>query len=257
MNKDPKDVYYAQIQNITCNYRNDVCSHKFVSLKKYLEIGDLAREINSFVNSWYVLEYEIENFKKISDPLNLLSKKLLSNDLDVLDEIRNIENEIKNIKQDFGFLENHFALLDAELNKIKISLLKDKDYIRLYEMAKLYFGKKLMLQTLTMLFEAMSAYVAETVPDDYYCIKNEKKYFKNSKNRYSFRNCVKNMLRKKDSCDRWFFRKLENCKDFRDKLRKMDEIRNDSAHVFINGKKLENYYNEIEDIIEFFGKYAK
>jgi len=257
MDKDPYDVYYAQIQNITCNYRNEICSHKFVSLKKYLEIGDLAREINSFVTSWYVVEYDIDNFETIKSLLNALSKKLLSNDLNVVSDIEKLENEISKIKIKYPFLNEHLNLLINETERIKSALIIKNDYKKFYSMAQMYFKKGLMLQTLTMLFEALNAYLAEIVPDNFYCYKNNIKYYKTSKNRYAFRNCVKNKLRKEKSCEEWFFRNLKNCKEFRKNFRRIDEMRNDSAHAFINGNTLENFHKEIESLLNFFAKYLQ
>jgi hypothetical protein len=257
MDKDPYDVYYAQMQKSDCNYRVEVCFHNFISLKKYLEIGDLAREINSFVTSWYVTDYDIDNFKNITLLLNAISKKLLSNDLDVLKDIENIKKEISKIKNVYSYLEEHLNLLLREIDAIKTLLLINEDYRKFYKMAKKYFEKGLMLQTLTMLFESINAYLAEIVPNDYYCIKNDRKYYKNSKNKYAFRNCVKNQLRHKYSCQKWYFKKLKNCNEFRDKFMQIDEMRNGSAHAFINGKTLDNYYKEIKALLEFFGKYMQ
>lgn len=257
MNKDPKDVYYAQIQNITCNYRNDVCSHKFVSLKKYLEIGDLAREINSFVTSWYVVDYDIDNFESFKKLLENLSKKLLSNDLDVLGDIKELKKEITALEKRYLYLNQHLKLLSDEIQSIQNSLLIRQDYRKFYSMAQMYFKKGLMLQTLTLLFESLNAYLAEIVPDDFYCEKNKRKYYKNSKNKYAFRNCVKNLLRDQNACQMRIFRNLKNCREFRNKFRKIDEMRNDSAHAFINGKTLDNYYNEINLLLKFFGEYLQ
>ncbi len=257
MDKDPYDVYYAQIQNITCNYRTDICSHKFVSLKKYLEIGDLAREINSFVTSWYVVEYEIDNFESFKKLLDKLSKKLLSNDLDVLGDTDNLKKEIISLEKTYVYLRHHLGLLMNEIKGIEENLKLKEDYKKFYSMANMYFKKGLMLQTLTMLFEAVNAYLAETVPDNFYCYKNDRKYLKTSKNKYAFRNCVKNKLRKEKACEKWFFRNLKNCKEFRKNFRRIDEMRNDSAHAFINGNTLENFYNEINDLLNFFRKYLQ
>jgi len=257
LKKDPYDVFYAQVMDIGCDYRNETCKHKFVSLKKYLEIGDLAREINGFVSSWYVAPNEIDNFSLIHENLCTLSKKLLSNNIDVLKELSLIQNEISKLKKEFGFLSGHLDLLYSEASGIYAALKNGREYMKFYEMAKLYYSKGLLLQTLTMLFEAISAYLADIVPHNFSCRKHDVEYTKRSKNRYAFRNCVKNTLRSEKGCERWWFKTLRNCKEFRENLLKIDEMRNDSAHAFINKKALENFHSEIGELIGFFGEYMK
>ena len=46
-----KNIYYAQIENETCIPAKENCSYTFVSLMKYLDITNMARIINTFINT--------------------------------------------------------------------------------------------------------------------------------------------------------------------------------------------------------------
>ena len=54
--KRVKDIYYAQVQD-NCNAGKNECIFKFQSIKRYEDIVDLVREINTFLRSWYVINH--------------------------------------------------------------------------------------------------------------------------------------------------------------------------------------------------------
>ena len=254
LNKKLK-VFYAQLQKSDCKYSSEECKHNFIPLDKYLQIGSLAREINTFVSSWYVIENEIENFFVIHNKLNIISKKLLVNDVDIKEDLLSAKKNIKILKKDkFVYLNTHLDILDKELTKIELALLNPKDSIKFFRMSELYFQKNLLLQTLTMLFEAISAYLGDIVPKNYKCKKYDK-FLTLQDGKYKFRNCVKNSLRFPKSCKKWWFKNLKDCEKFRENLLKIDIMRNNSAHAFIQGKALEDYKNEIKNLLLFFKGY--
>jgi len=248
-------IFYAQLQKSDCSYKDEICKHNFILLDKYLQIASLAKEINTFVNSWYVIENEIENFSIIHDKLTTISKRLLVNDLDIKEDILSAKKIIEKLKKDkFVYLNTHLDILYKEIIKIELALINPKDSIKFFRMSELYFEKNLLLQTLTMLFEAISAYLGDIVPKDYKCKKNDK-FLTIKSGKYKFRNCIKNSLRSKNGCNFWWFKNLKNCEKFRDNLLKIDVMRNNSAHAFIQGKGLEDYKNEIQNLILFFKEY--
>jgi hypothetical protein len=149
-------------------------------------------------------------------------------------------------------LHSHLEKLKEEILKIQDAL-NSKESLKMYKFSKLCFEKNLLLQSLTLLFEAVSAYLEEIVNDKYVC-KNKKGEFDKNSNKYQFRNCLKSKLigrREFSSCPKEWKRLLgRNCEKFRKNFIRIDEMRNDSAHVFINGSKLKEFKDEIKSLID-------
>jgi len=257
--KRVKDIYYAQVQD-NCNAGKNECIFKFQSIKRYEDIVDLVREINTFLHSWYVINQEKEEeFKVIHNNLLKISQNLLVNNLDINGYIDELLKEINRLLQEekYAYLHSHLKKLKGEMVKIQDAL-KSKESLKMYKFSKLCFEKNLLLQSLTLLFEAVSAYLEEIV-GNYKCNKNGKQYTKES-NKYKFRNCLKSDLigyRKHKHCKGFWNNKIKNCDEFRRNFIKIDEMRNDSAHVFINGNKLKKFRDEIKQLSDFFNLYIK
>jgi len=260
--KKVKDIFYAQVQN-NCSPSNNSCEFIFQSLKRYEEIVDLVREINIFVTSWYVLNQEKEEeFKKIHNNLLSISKKVLINDLDILENIKVIEKEIKRLRDNekYEYLYTHLDKLEEEINKLKVAVIEEKEYIKLIKFSRLYLNKNFLLQSLTMLFEAIGAFIEYQTKDDFIC-KSKKGNFTKQDNKYKFRNCLKSKLsvvryNQKIPNYLYHFIKIKNLENFAKHFVNVDELRNNSAHAFINGKKgADDFKSEIEKEIEFFERY--
>ena len=258
LGKSIDDILYAQVLDGKIPTKES-CVFKFLSLKKYQDINDLTRVINSFIKSWYVEKIEIDEFNNIYEILLSISEKLLSNDINVINEIEELNNLIKvekNIK--FKFLKDYFELLQEEMNLIR-NILLFEDYKKYFEFSKIYLKKNLLLQSLTYLFESVTAYL-EYIADSKFleCKKNNRLVFKDNNNKYNWRNCLKSKFSRYGcgfkNMNRFVFR-INNCKEFQLKLAKIDHLRNDSAHVFINGKKVDDMKNEIKELIDFFDGY--
>jgi hypothetical protein len=257
--KQVKDIYYAQVQD-NCNPSEKQCEFVFQSIKRYEDIVDLVREINTFLHSWYVInQQKEEEFKIIHNNLLEISQNLLVNNLNVDENVNELLKEINRLLEEekYGYLHSHLEKLKEEVLKIQ-GALNSKESLKMYKFSKLCFEKNLLLQSLTLLFEAVSAYLEEIV-SNYKCYKNKKQYTKES-NKYKFRNCLKSDLignRKKNHCKDFWNNKIKNCDKFRKNFIRIDEMRNDSAHVFINGSKLREFREEIKSLIDFFDNYIK
>ncbi|MEO1959006.1 MAG: TM1812 family CRISPR-associated protein [Nautiliaceae bacterium] len=265
--KKVKDIYYAQVQE-NCNPGSSECKFVFQSLKKYEDIVELVREINLFINSWYVLNQEKdEDFKVIHNNLLEMSQMLSVNDLDIEDNVKNLKNEIDRLlnKKEYAYLYEHLKKLQEEILKIDEAL-DTLEYRKLIKFSRLYLEKNFLLQSLTMLFEAMSAYVEYKTKDNFVC-KNKKGKFNKSSDKYQFRNCLKNKLlivRNGYELPKYLFHfvRVDNLEDFANHFAKVDELRNNSAHAFINGKsefeeKKTKFKDEIYEEINYFSKYIE
>jgi hypothetical protein len=261
--KNVKDIFYAQVQN-NCNPTRNECKFIFQSLKRYEEITDLVKEIEIFINSWYVLPQHKEEFNNIHSILLKISKKLLINDLDILENLKNIKREIKNLKEDkkYEFIHNHLNKLEEEINSLSNASQKNKEYLKLFEFSKLYFNKNLLLQSLTMLFESIGAFIENQTENNFKC-KNKKGEFTKKDNKYYFRNCLKSKLSivrygKPIPSYLFHFIKIQDLKKLAQHLVKVDELRNNAAHVFINGKRnIIDFKKEIENELKFFEEVYK
>jgi len=266
--KKVKNIYYAQIQD-RCNIFEKTCVFIFQSLKKYEDIIDLAREINMFINSWFVLNQKKEKeFKLIHNNLVKLSQKLFINNLNVLGEIKIIEDEIDKLLKlkEYDYLHSHLEVLQKEINIIKNPLMK-KEYLKMIEFSRLYFDKNFLLQSLTTLFEAVSSFVDYKTKKGFECKRNNK-IFKKYGNKYKFRNCLKSKLsvvRYNRSIPDYLYRfiNIENLEKFAKHFMIVDELRNNSAHVFINNrnnssnKKKSSFKQKIKNELEFFENIIK
>ncbi len=263
--KKVKDIYYAQVQD-NCNPSGSECKFVFQSLKKYEDIVELVREINLFIDSWYVLSQEKdEEFKVIHNNLLEMSQMLSVNDLDIEDNVKNLKNEIERLlnKKEYAYLYEHLKKLQEEILKID-NALDIFEYKKLIKFSRLYLEKNFLLQSLTMLFEAASAYLEFKTKDDFECRKGEYKITKGD-NKYKFRNCLKSKLScaihskcKYESIKELSrFIEISNLNNFGKHLIRVDHLRNDSAHAFINGKKeeFENKKSKFKEDIEKELKY--
>jgi hypothetical protein len=257
--KEIKDIFYAQVQN-NCNPSKNKCQFIFQSLKRYEEITDLVKEIEIFLTSWYVLSQKKEEFSKIHNNLLKISQKLLINDLDISENVIDIKKEIKVLKNNpsYEFIHNHLDKLENEIDNIKKTI-NNIEYLKLFKFSKLYFNKNLLLQSLTMLFESIGAFIEIKTKDNFKC-KNKKGEFSKNDDKYKFRNCLKSKLsviRYDKSLPEYLFRfiKIKNLKNLAKHFVKVDELRNSSAHVFINGKTdILDFKEEIKKELEFFEK---
>jgi hypothetical protein len=250
---DVKDIFYAQVKD-GCNTFEKECEFDFISLKPYEEAIDLSREINTFTTSWYVIDSKNKTFQTIHENLVKLSKKLLINDLEVKKEIALLKDEIEKLKNDeLSYLGEHLMHLTKELKNIDFALLAQKDSLRFYKMAKLYYKKNLLLQTLTMLFEAIEAYLDEKMSKSIKKCKRKDKYITPKDGKYKWRNCLKNWLSYQGCSGK--FKVIVDCENFRKNFKKVDMLRNNSAHVFISGESISNFKDEIKTLLDFFGKY--
>ena len=254
-----KDIFYAQIRD-NKNPVKESCEFDFISLKRYDDMVELLREINLFLESYQVLKKEAEDMKVIHNNLVSISDKLYSNNLDIQNEIDELLKEIKRVKEKYSFLTTHLEKLENEIQKLQL-VLNFKESLRFINMSEILFEKNMLLQSLTMLFEGSLAYLDEKTKASFICQKGSEKYTKNS-DKYKFRNCLKSKI----SRVRYgkhilpFIKQaiqINDLEEYAKHLVKVDELRNNSAHAFINSEKAELFKEDIEKELEYFKSVIK
>jgi len=249
--KAARGIYYAQVLH-GANPVRESCEFEFVSLRRYEELSDLAREIVSFLESWYVGNVYLQEFENFHKNLLILSQKLLHNNIAVSEELQNVLANIKNNR----LLKEHFDRLEKELLYIQ-RILGYREDRQKYYLAKKYFEKNLLLQALTFLYESVNAYLEFVTDKNFKICKKYKRIITKQDGVYSWRNCLKSSLLSRKGCQRLWFSNVPECEEFRAHLKKIDVLRNDTAHAFINESDTRNFRDDILQEIEFFGKYMK
>ncbi len=235
--KNIKDIYYAQITNEGCQAYKESCSYSFTSLIKYLDIANMARIINTFSNTLITLDYAVHSieFKQLKEGLSELTKELFSNNFQASKEKAYIlEKLINAILEDktLETIEEHLTLLKKELQKIQ-NLVRIKESQTLLNVSEYFLKKDILLHSVTLLYEAMVAFLDEKIKNNPNC--------KDENDIYKRRNCLKKGL---GNCR--FVRNIANCREFSEKLRKIDRLRNTSAHAHTTG----TYQDDLKEVLE-------
>lgn len=253
LGKQAKEIYYAQTILPECNPAKTSCKYNFISLKRYDEIGDLARTINTFLHTLVVIENSVEDekFRKLYNQLKKISKNFFDNNYNELfcsvEDMIMILNEYKNDK-DFDYLQGHIKRLIDEMKKIK-DLKSNYESNTLLNCSKYLLSKGINLHAITTLYESMVAFLDEEISPSK-CNTKEKFGKKKEASIYERRNCLKKSLK---NCK--YIKKIVDCKSFSEYLRNIDRLRNISAHAFTSDNTHKNFSNEIKKSIEFLENY--
>ncbi|GEM_PF-3257657 len=251
--KNIKDIFYAQIKNENCQAYKDSCSYTFISLLKYLDISNMVRIINTFNKTLLTLDYDVysQEFDKVKSSLDELTQELFSNNFeDSFQKAKDVENKLLQIISDkeLNIIKESLNSLCEEVQSIQ-SLKGEKESQTLLNVSEYFLKKGILLHSITLLYEAMVAYLDENVDNkDCNTFKNRKGKIAKA-NTFQRRNCLKKNLN--DCSDSRYTNKISKCQEFSRKLRKVDELRNTSAHGHTTGTYSENLSMKIEEAINF------
>jgi hypothetical protein len=254
------NIYYAKTTDSSCNPTKDICTFEFISLTSYLDRANLNAIIDSFCTSYVVpkLKISFKEFVPIEIKLHELSRHLMGNNLSSA-----IQSAIK-LKPMLESLKNsRVAQSITELNK-EIEMLCDLNHqhesLQLYNGAKMFYQKELLLHAVTNLFEAVSALMDETVSAQkltftYFDHKDRKtKNCLEHTRAYNRRNCLKKGLR--DFLSKHKNHAILNMM-FHTKLKQLDEMRNHSAHAHATENAVHEYKREIGEMFVYFDSVFK
>jgi len=238
--KNIKDIYYALTID-DCKPYEKSCKYQMTSLVIYLDIANMARIINTFSNTLITLDYDVHSveFKKLKEGLSELTKELFSNNFEVSKEkAHGLVNLINTILEDksLHIVEEHLTLLKKELQRIQ-NLVRIKESQTLLNVSEYFLKKDILLHSVTLLYEAMVAFLDEKMTSRSRCT--------GETDTYRRRNCLKKSL---GNCRN--VRNINNCRKFSDTLRAIDILRNKSAHGHTTGTYQEDLKDELEEAIK-------
>ncbi|MDQ1245541.1 MAG: hypothetical protein QG565_1882 [Campylobacterota bacterium] len=244
--KNIHEIYYAKTKNPNDNPSTHECSYDFISLFKYIDISNISRIINTFVKTLVVTDYEIKDdeFRELKKELSKLSKKMLSNDYASANRIASeIFAKIGTIQtKELIELHKPIQTLKKEIREI-LFIKNEKESVTLFRFALYMFDKDLLLQSLTLLFEALGAYLDENI------------YFQKcddtSRDIYSKRNCLKKEFLYNGA------KKITNAQEFQKNFKKIDILRNKAAHAFTSDKHAGDMKEDMQQYFLFFQNYFK
>ena len=245
LGKNPHDIFYAQTDDPSQNPAKGPCAFTFVSLQKYDEVADLARVINTFVATLFVLDVPINDshFCSLYRDLDQLSRYIFDNNYKkAFFKAKQCKKEINGIREAL-ILQEHIQRLEEEIDKI-LHLEKETESETLLEISAYLNSKEITLHAVTALYESMVAFLDEEV-DSKEC--NEKKT-RSGKMRqtdtYERRNCLKKESESHSA-------RIPESAQFLHYLREVDKLRNISAHAFTSDTTEENINNKINKVVAF------
>ena len=250
--KNIKDIYYSQIIDENCQAYKESCKYKFTSLLKYLDIANMSRIINTFNKTLLTLDYDVhnDNFNKIKSFLKELTQELFSNNFKKSrQKAVGIEKNIDRIlgDNDLDIIKNHLNKLKEEMKNIQ-KLNSNQESETLLNVSEYFLDKGILLHSATLLYESMVAFLDENVKYRQ-CNTINKNGKEREANTFERRNCLKKNMQECDKSE--YKNSVSKCKEFSKLLRKIDILRNNSAHGHTTGTYKENLEPELKKIILF------
>ena len=236
--------------------------YKIINLIEYLDIATLSYALSSF-NQNYTLankdNLRTENFKNLFETLSKFSEAILANSLKSIFEnnlIDDILKTIKSIEETQTFLKNANLLEDVKKHLLKIKELSNQDdYKKYFDIAKILLQRGYILNSITILNEALPLYLHKKF-DELYILHTEAK-----NTSYNTLKSITDFLKTEEPIKKLFVEdKVNNsfyCANYEVFnsiyfiYEELKTIRNDLAHA--NGEKTyENIKNQIKSIFSKF-----
>lgn len=254
------NIYYAKTANPSCNPSKEVCTFEFISLASYLDRANLNAIIDSFCTSYVVpkLKISFKEFIPVEIKLHELSRHLLGNNIDQAIQSALKLNALLTPLQ-HSSISQSIKELHTEIDKLTI-LSQQTEAHRLYQGAKYFFAKDLLLHSVTNLFEAVLAFLDEYTQKEkialsYQDYKSHRTiHCRDEKKTYNRRNCLKKGLKlfaEKNPAHSVLGNAMQK------KLEVIDRLRNHSAHAHATEKSNESYKQHLAEAFIFFDRIIK
>ena len=249
--------------------------YEIIDLKEYLELANMSYVLETFNHNYtvsLVSKFKNKNFCNLVSRLSTISNHILSNSLKALnkdvDKILSdidfiLKNEqIETFKGSLEDIQRHIR----ELQEIG----KEKDSIKFYRMSRILNSKGYLLNAITLLFEAIGYYCAESFEcfgDD---IKAHINNFKNSRkfNAYDLTHESRTIVKKMRLRNGAYLtsiavhgniqKKLESIKTlgaFTDSIKDAEKLRNNLAHGNAN-ERIEDSKQELSRSLDKYNSFC-
>ena len=260
-----------------------VGKYEIIDLRKYLDLASITYALSTFTKNYTIsstIKTSVNEYNRFLEDLSDFSFHILANSLKELshkahnlinqiDEIMEKENEV------FKVFNNYLLDIKRHMEYINEISKEKKDYKRLYFFSKNMFEKGYLLNSITLLSEAIGMYVAEEILSKNRGIKNYIDSYKKSRNykAYVLSNNSKNIVRfsnryvgkflnnEDESYERKITKKVKNF-NFNGKreiislIITIDKLRNNLAHGN-SSEPIEDVKEKIKYALDEFKKITK
>ena len=249
--------------------------YEIIDLKEYLELANMSYVLETFNHNYtvsLVSKFKNKNFCNLVSRLSTISNHILSNSLKALN--KDVDKILSDI--DFILKNEQIETFKGSLEDIQRHIRelqdigKEKDSIKFYRMSKILNSKGYLLNAITLLFEAIGYYCAESFErfgDD---IKAHINNFKNSRkfNAYDLTHESRTIVKKMGLRNGAYLtsiavhdniqKKLESIKTlgaFRDFIKDAEKLRNNLAHGNAN-ERIEDSKQELSRLLDKYNSFC-
>lgn len=249
--------------------------YEIIDLKEYLELANMSYVLETFNHNYtvsLVSKFKNKNFCNLVSRLSTISNHILSNSLKALN--KDVDKILSDI--DFILKNEQIETFKGSLEDIQRHIRelqdigKEKDSIKFYRMSRILNSKGYLLNAITLLFEAIGYYCAESFEcfgDD---IKAHINNFKNSRkfNAYDLTHESRTIVKKMGLRNGAYLtsiavhdniqKKLESIKTlgaFRDFIKDAEKLRNNLAHGNAN-ERIEDSKQELSRLLDKYNSFC-
>lgn len=249
--------------------------YEIIDLKEYLELANMSYVLETFNHNYtvsLVSKFKNKNFCNLISRLSTISNHILSNSLKALN--KDVDKILSDI--DFILKNEQIETFKGSLEDIQRHIRelqdigKEKDSIKFYRMSRILNSKGYLLNAITLLFEAIGYYCAESFErfgDD---IKAHINNFKNSRkfNAYDLTHESRTIVKKMGLRNGAYLtsiavhdniqKKLESIKTlgaFRDFIKDAEKLRNNLAHGNAN-ERIEDSKQELSRLLDKYNSFC-
>ena len=265
-----KHIFFAKEKEPYKNY-------EIIDLEEYLELANMSYALESFNHNYTVAlvsKFKNKNFRDLASQLSTISNHILSNSLKALNnDISKILNNI-----DFILKNEQIETFKSSLEDIRQHIMElqrigvEKDSTKFYKMSRILIPKGYLLNAITLLFEAIGYYCAESFEcfsDD---IKTHINNFKKSKkfNAYDLTHESRTFVKWMELRGRVYLtedggmvydsirKKLKSIKtlsNFSDFIKDAEKLRNNLAHGNAR-EKIEDSKRELSKLLDKYNSFC-
>ena len=251
--------------------------YEIIDLKEYLELANMSYVLESFNYNYTVAlvsKFKNKNFRDLASQLSTISNHILSNSLKALNnDVGKILNNIDFILKNEQIETFKSSLEDIRLHIMELQQIgKEKDSIKFYRMSRILNSKGYLLNAITLLFEAIGHYCAESFECFSVDIKVHINNFKKNKkfNTYDLTHESRTFVKRMELKDRAYLtkygdmvydsikKKLESIKTlgaFRDFIQDAEKLRNNLAHGN-SSERIEDSKLELSKLLDKYNSFC-